>query len=234
MTQLILFDIDGTLLNTGGAGRAALKRALNDVYGTAGPIDSYDMGGRTIREIVRDLLAPSGLHADDIAFDFETLKVVWAAELAATIDHYDVRPCTGTQTLVERLVTRDDMIIGLLTANTRATADIKLQAAGFDPGDFVVGAYGDISEVRADLIPEALAKLKEKRGIDLPPEYVIHIGDSPNDVQCAHDAGAQAIAVLTGGKPREALASAQPLTIFENLTDSVAVIDAITANKREP
>lgn len=227
LKHLVLFDIDGTLLWTGGAGRTALEEALRRVYGTAGDIDGYDLGGRTIREIVRDLVSGSGLSEAEVWDRFNTFKATWPGIMQRIIGEYDVQPCRGAPEAVAALAGRDDMLLGILTANIEATARIKLEAAGFDPAAFKVGAYGDVSPVRADLVPVALEEARVLTGVAFSPRQAVLVGDTALDVITAHEAGARSIAVLTGGKPREELEAARPDHLFDDLADTQALIAAI-------
>jgi len=225
--KLLLFDIDGTLLNTGGAGTLALRNTLTALWGTAGDIDHYDLGGRTIREILRDLLTGAGIDEADIWSRFDEFQEVWPPELARVIRDFDVRRCPGTLELIAVLGGHEDALLGILTANIERTAHIKLRTAGFDPAAFPVGAYGDLSEVRADLVPAAWRQAEARLGRPIPPTDTILIGDTALDVETAHAAGAQSIAVMTGGKSREALAAAGPTYLFEDLSDMEKVIAAL-------
>jgi phosphoglycolate phosphatase len=225
--RLALFDIDGTLLTTGGAGRAALKVALERTYGTAGPIDSYDMGGRTIREIVHDLVSADLPAPDVFGEHFMAFSRVWSEVLQATLPTYPVRLIPGAQALVEALAARDDVLMGLLTANIRETARLKLAAAGIDPALFPVGAYGDVSERRADLVPFAIWQAERQSGIRFLPQQTVILGDTPRDVATAQAAGARSITVAQGGWTHEALAHAGADVVFDDFTDTAAVIEAI-------
>jgi phosphoglycolate phosphatase-like HAD superfamily hydrolase len=225
--KLLLFDIDGTLLNTGGAGTLALRNTLTALWGTAGDIDHYDLGGRTIREILRDLLTGAGIDEADIWSRFDEFQEVWPPELARVIGNFDVKRCPGTLELIGALRGREDALLGILTANIEKTAHIKLRTAGFDPADFPVGAYGDVSEVRADLVPDAWRQAEALLGHSILPAETVLIGDTALDVETAHAAGARSVAVMTGGKPREELAAAGPTYLFEDLSDTEEVIAAL-------
>ena len=227
--RLLLFDIDGTLLNTGGAGTLALRNTLTAMWGTAGDIDGYDLGGRTIREILRDLLTGAGIDEADIGPRFDEFTDRWAPELARVIGDFPIQRCPGTLELIEVLAGREDVLLGILTANIERTAHIKLRAAGFDPDVFPVGAYGDLSEVRADLVTAALRQAADHLGRPVAPTDTILIGDTVLDVETAHAAGVRSLAVMTGGKSWEELSAADPHHLFEDLSDRDAALAALLA-----
>src|SRR5262249_52271511 len=116
--KLVLFDVDGTLLSASGAGRRALDRAMRDVYGTSGPIDSYDFRGGTDPQIIRDLLGRAGLYETTIRAGEAAVYQRYAALLEAEVgDGRGVSVFPGVRELVETLVARDDVVVGLLTGN---------------------------------------------------------------------------------------------------------------------
>ena len=227
LKTLALFDIDGTLLTTGGAGRTSLKQALEAVYGTAGPVYDYHMGGRTIREIVRDLLTAAGVDEAAIWPRFDEAMALWPGLMREQIPQRKLAICPGAHAVVDAAFAHEGVLPGILTANIEATAHIKLDAAGFDPARFPLGAYGDLSLDRADLVPAAVAQAKALTGRSFAPREVVLLGDSPLDVETAHRAGVRSIAVLTGGATREAMEAAAADVIFEDFSDTEAVLAAI-------
>src|SRR5256885_1155172 len=154
--KLVLFDIDGTLLWTDGAGRRAIHRALLEETGTAGPIETYRFDGKTDPQIVRELLALAG-HPD--AADGKRVEAVcrrYVGLLSAEL----AKPTQATQLMVgiaellaalEPHERADRAVVGLLTGNVEPGAALKLRSAGLDPDRFRVGAYGSDSHRRADL-----------------------------------------------------------------------------------
>lgn len=227
LKRLVLIDIDGTLLVTGGAGRAALKTTLDKVYGDAGDVDNYDMGGRTILEIIRDLLVNSGLEPEEVRERFPTFTAEWARELRRIINEYNVRICPGAPELVAELAASDEAVLGILTANIEETAQIKLVAAGFSLRHFDVGAFGDASENRADLVPLAVAQAEALTGAHFEPKQVVLIGDSELDVKTAKATGVRVIAVATGDHEHERLEAAGADYVFEDLSNTKKVMKAI-------
>lgn len=231
LSRLVLFDIDGTLLWPDGAGRAALRVALEHVYGTAGPIDSYQFGGCTDRQIVSDLMGAAGIAQEVIWRHFEELGEVMAHELRRRVEQqlHNIRPCPGGPELVAALAGRPDALVGLLTGNLPLSAHIKLEAAGYAPSLFRVAAYGSESVRRADLPPLAVARAAILTGVEFRGQQVVIIGDTPADVACGRSIGARTIVVLTGWCPRAELEAASPDSVFDDLTDSAAVLAAIFA-----
>jgi len=226
--RLVLLDIDGTLLWPDGAGRAAMKAAMEHVYGTAGPIDKHGFSGFTDRHNVRVLLQETHLSQQTIDQGFSAFVAHMASEMRTRIargDH-DVRPCPGAHALVNRLQAHKDVVLGLVTGNFRETAFIKLEAAGFNPAIFRVGAFGDMSENRADLPPAAMRQARALVSEDLFP---VIIGDTEHDVTCGGSVGARSIAVLTGFSTREIIEAHAPDYIFEDLSNTQAVLAAILA-----
>lgn len=220
MKKLILFDIDGTLLSTDGAASRAFHRALLEVYGTAGPIATFDFHGRTDREIARALLRVAGL--DDAAIDrhFTALWSVYLRELAAELSQasHRTRVLPGVVTLLDELQRRDEVVLGLLTGNIEQGARLKLASCGLD-GRFALGAFGSDEEERDRLGAVAVARARDRLGITFPGEDIVVVGDTPRDVQCARPLGARAVAVATGRHTVEELAEAGADAVLLDLSD---------------
>lgn len=227
--RLVLFDIDGTLLWPDHAGRDAMKIALEALYGTAGPIDSYHFGGFTDRRTVRVLLEAAGLPAEVIWERFPRLGPVMAQAMRERLTHnkHHIRPCTGGPELVAALHTRSDVLLGVLTGNLFETAAVKLEAAGYAAQQFRVGAFGDISENRADLLKHAVEQARQLYGVVVAGQQIVVIGDTPHDITCGREYGARSVAVLTGWNTRAELEAYSPNYLFEDLGDTGAVLDAI-------
>ncbi|HQA68515.1 MAG TPA: haloacid dehalogenase-like hydrolase [Aggregatilineales bacterium] len=232
LRYLVLFDIDGTLLWPDRAGRDSMRAALERVYGTAGPIDSFPFAGRTDSAIVRDLMAAAGIAEDIVQARFDELAATLEDEMHTRLadGRHNIRACPGALALVEALDARDDVLLGLLTGNLEPTARIKLAAAGYDPDMFRVGAFGGESPVRADLVPLAVERARALTGVDFRGKQIVVIGDTPEDVRCGEALGVQTVAVLTGWNTREELEAASPDVIFDDLTDTGAVIAAALAS----
>lgn len=200
MRRLLLFDVDGTLLDVAGAGRAAFAEAMEEVYGETGPIDGFAFHGKTDPGIVRGLLREAGW--EDRAIDgrlgrlWERYVPALERELAARADAIVVLP--GVSELLDRLGADDRFELALVTGNVREGAFRKLRAAGIE-GPFRYGAFGSDSEARDDLPPVAVRRARRRSGVAYEAREVWVVGDTPADVRCAASSGLRSLAVATGG-----------------------------------
>jgi phosphoglycolate phosphatase len=226
--RLVLFDVDGTLLWTDGAGRRAIHVALTELFGSTGPAD-YWFDGKTDRQIVRDLMRREGHGDPDIDARMEALFERYVArlheELKASGD--TARPLPGVPVLLDALEARDDIVLGLLTGNLVEGARAKLRAVGIDPRRFRVGAFGSDHEHRPALPAIAQRRARETLGLDVAGRDVVVIGDTPADIECARAVDARAIGVATGRYSVEELRRHGPVAVFADLTDTTAVVHAI-------
>jgi phosphoglycolate phosphatase-like HAD superfamily hydrolase len=232
--KLVLFDIDGTILLTDGAGKRAIHRALIEVYGSTGPSD-HRFDGKTDPQIVRELMRSEG-HADEhidagMGGLFERYLEYLEDELRAPST--DVRVMPGVYELLDALDTRDDAVLGLLTGNLAAGARAKLTAAGIDPNRFTIGAYGSDHETRAELPAVAQRRAREELGLLIEGPDVVVIGDTPADLSCGRAIGARAIGVATGHYSVEDLSVFDAAAIFPDLSCTDDVVRAIFADAPE-
>jgi phosphoglycolate phosphatase-like HAD superfamily hydrolase len=227
-TRLVLFDIDGTLLWSDGAGRRAITRALIEVFGETGPSD-HRFDGKTDPQIVREMMRMAGRDDADIDERMAPLFARYVACLEEELNDpaHHARPLPGVVELLDVLSKRDDVALGLLTGNLVAGAHAKLRAVGIDPNVFVVGAFGSDHEHRPELPAIAQQRSRELLGVDIPGRRVVIIGDTPADVQCGRGIGARAIGVATGRYPREELMAHGAAAVFADLSDTEAVLAAI-------
>lgn len=226
--KLVLFDIDGTLLLSDGAGRRAIHRALREVFGATGPTD-YFFDGKTDPQIVRELMRLAGHGDAHIDAQMETLLARYLECLHEELRAPGRRPYTlpGVPQLLDVLEGKPNVILGLLTGNLEEGANAKLRAVGLDPGRFRIGAYGSDHEQRPELPGIALARTKSQLGIDVTGGAVVVIGDTPADLTCGKSLGAGAIGVATGRHSVEELSRHDPLAVFPDLSDTDAVMRAI-------
>ena len=216
--QLILFDIDGTLLLPKGAGRASTKMALLEVFQTEAGIDQHEFGGKTDWHTLRELLAVHGHDEAAIREVIPTYEQVVARHLSSIIGNYPVERCPGALELVTELHNSQVPLLGIVTGNVSTTAPIKLRAAGYDPSWFVVGAYGSESPERNDLPFLAVERAERLLGRSIAPAEVIVIGDTPADIACARAMGAVAVGVMTGFTKRETMLATEPDYLLDDLT----------------
>jgi phosphoglycolate phosphatase-like HAD superfamily hydrolase len=216
MMIVCLFDIDGTLLRSGGAGKDALEEALAEQFAVRGACDRLEFGGRTDRAIVGDLLRLARL--DDTAENRERLLTAYLRHLPGCLRRRRGRVLPGVVELLERLGGRDDVAVGLLTGNGRAGAHVKLGHFGLRE-HFRFGGYGDQHVGRDDVAREALLDVERHLGRAADPSRVWVIGDTPHDVSCARAIGAKVVAVLTGWHGRDELVRHAPDLILDDLSD---------------
>lgn len=227
-TRLALFDVDGTLVWTHGAGRRAMQRALVGVVGRAGPRDHrYD--GKTDRQIVREAMRHEGFTDVEVNEKMDGVLERYLDELSIELGSNDhgAELLPGVAEMLDALEARDDVMLGLLTGNLVAGADRKLRAVGVDPSRFVVGAFGSDHEDRPELPRIACARASARLGRPVGGEACVIIGDTPSDVACARPIGARAIAVATGSYDVQALAACGAHAVFEDLSDTDGVMRAI-------
>lgn len=202
---ILLFDIDGTLVRTGGAGKAAMEAALCEEFGVALSAEEVPYSGRTDRAIGRDLLTAHRL--DPSPANQDRLVDGYLSRLPGRLAALGGEVCPGIRELLARLHGRADLGVGLLTGNVRRGAQLKLGHFGLWDDHFPLGGgFGDDHESRDDLARAAVRGLRE--WYDFRPEDVWVIGDTPLDIQCARAVGAKVVGVATGWHELSELAAA--------------------------
>jgi phosphoglycolate phosphatase-like HAD superfamily hydrolase len=214
--HVVLFDIDGTLLSSGGAGKAAMEAALADCFGLAKVDEKIPYAGRTDRAIMHDLMSRHGIQPTEA---HHTLLInAYLERLPAYLTTHQGRVLPGIVTLLVELAHRGAVAIGLLTGNLEAGARVKL--GHFDLWrHFAFGGFGDRHLDRNDVAREALAILQARHANGVFLERVWVVGDTPLDIACARAIGARAAAVATGGHSLAELAQEKPDLLFADLTD---------------
>jgi phosphoglycolate phosphatase-like HAD superfamily hydrolase len=230
--RLILFDIDGTILLTDGAGRRAIHRALLEETGTAGPIESYRFDGKTDPQIVRELLTHAGHPDAGVAERVRAVCDRYVGLLEAELGRpaHQTRLMAGITDLLAALIpyeTDRRAVVGLLTGNLERGAALKLHSAGIAPTRFALGAYGSDAAHRPDLPDIARRRAEHLLGTQIAGADVVIIGDTPDDVACARPIGARTIGVATGYFDVAALRAAGASWVFADLSDTRAVLDAL-------
>ena len=221
MIRLALFDIDGTLIRTGGAGLAAFARTGEAVFGIRNGTDRMRFAGRTDTSLIRELLT---LH--DIPATPENcarFRKHYLELLPHILGEYEGHVCAGVQEFAAGLqALPHPPVLGLLTGNLRAGAEIKLRHYGLWELFATVGAFGDDDEDRNRIAAVALARGRALLGNDLRPEEMLVVGDTPHDVACGRAVGARVLAVATGGASWEELVATRPDWLVSDLTHVTA------------
>lgn len=235
MRKLVLFDIDGTILSTGGIGGRSLYQAIEEVCREKGmfgdnptpKLGRVRMSGGMDTQIVYDIL--KGVLPERVVqqllpdiFDriAELLREGCQAEGANVI------LLEGVQELISAVADHEACLPGLLTGNNKGGAAAKLDVFNLNPF-FQLGAFGDDARSRNALPAIAASRAFEKTGVRFTGKNIVIIGDTPRDIECARHAGAYAIAVATGQYSRAELTPHQPDVLFDDLSDTQTVMATI-------
>ncbi len=228
--KLVLFDIDGTLLWTDGAGRRAMEGALGELFGTRGD-PSYRYDGKTDRQIAREQMRVAGFDDATISARMDDVLAAYVMRLRAELagDASAARLCFGIHPLLDALDAHEGAELGLLTGNIEEGARHKLRAVGLEFDRFRVNAFGSDHEDRPQLPAVAQRRARDVMGLELTGDRMIIIGDTPADIQCGRSLGVRAIGVATGRYSTDELAAHDPHAVFATLEDTDAVLAAILA-----
>ena len=194
--KVVLFDVDGTLIDTGGAGGRSWSHAFRQAFGIDGDIRKFSEVGMTDPVVARQTFAGT-LGREPTTDEVIRLMMRYVLRLpeeVASSSGYRVMP--GVHELLQRLVAADTLL-GLVTGNIEGAAHIKISRAGLQRF-FLFGGYGSDSAERSDLTRAAIARAEALSGHDIDPSQVLVVGDTPRDVEAAHGAGAIAVGVATG------------------------------------
>ncbi len=222
--RLYLFDIDGTLITSGGAGEASLKEAVHDFCGKEVDFTAVTFAGNTDTGIARHLLRTAGMELTE--GNIMGLLNCYLLHLAERISLHDGQLLSGIIPLLEKMRERSDCVLALLTGNLVAGAKIKLSHYGVWHY-FEFGAFADDHHERNKLGPVAMARALKLQGKEFPPERIYVIGDTPRDIECGKVFGAKTVAVATGHNSREELATHTPDFLFDDLSDADAILSVI-------
>jgi phosphoglycolate phosphatase-like HAD superfamily hydrolase len=229
--KLVLFDIDGTILLTAGAGRRAIVAALAEEVGDSPAFERIRFDGKTDPQIVAEMLEaagqPESLESPLVRALCERYVGYLARELERPTARTTVMP--GIHPLLERLEAEPGVVLGLLTGNLAQGAALKLRSGGIAPERFRVGAYGSDAAHRPELPPIAARRAEPLFGRVPRGAEVVIIGDTPADVACGAGIAARALAVATGAYSVGDLEACAPHAVFADLSETDAVLDAILA-----
>jgi phosphoglycolate phosphatase-like HAD superfamily hydrolase len=227
--RLVLWDVDGTLMNSRGAIREARIRALRAVYAIEGEIRRVAGGGMTDPQLTLETVALHGWTDDAALARLDAFRDAYLAGLGEARGSLaaDLEVLPGVRETIERLHALG-VAQSLLTGNYEPAARLKVSAAGLHVHlDFELGAFGSDNRDRLCLVPVALEKARRRLDPALGPQDIVVIGDSPRDIACARAGGARAVAVATGPHTASELATFQPDALLERLGDTDETIAAL-------
>lgn len=211
--RVLLFDIDNTLLYTGGAGSYAMNLAFQELYGVADGFARVEFSGRTDRYILQEGLAGHGIEGGCEHHLDEFLRSYYR-RLPDTLRERDGYLMPGFPELLEALSKEPGVTLGLATGNFIEAARIKLRYYGIDQY-FTGGGFGEESIVRADLVRTAIAQVAN----GARPQEILVIGDTPHDVSSALDNGVIAVGVATGSFSEEDLRQSGAQMVFADFSE---------------
>ena len=221
--RVLLFDIDGTLIATGGAGGAALLEAFRQHFDIDEPAQ-VPFAGRTDRGIAANLFREHGIENSDE--NWRTLRDGYLSRLPLHLEQRDGRILSGVSVLLEQLQRVEQFALGLLTGNTAQGARLKLSHFGLY-GHFAFGGFGGQHPHRNDVAKVALNET-QRHANGARVESVWVIGDTHLDVECARAIDAQVLAVATGAESVEELAAAKPDLLLDDLSDTERVVSLLS------
>src|SRR5216117_1909705 len=223
-TRLLLFDIDCTLIHSGGAGVQALKSAFQERFGIADDLHGIEIAGMTDSGIVVSILNKHKIPVtnENISGFLDS----YVHFLSLELPRRKGKLLPGVLKLLEKLKARPHLVLGLLTGNVSRGARLKLEHYGVWHF-FEFGAFADDHQDRNRLGSFARARAKEKHGREFSPSKIDVIGDTPRDIACGKAIGARTIAVATGRWSREQLAEHQPDFLIDDLSNVNQIIDTL-------
>ena len=222
--RILLWDIDGTLIRSVRTGGYKLYTipVLEEIFGTSGRLADLHVSGMTDLQIVFEALNDAGISQEEILARAEVLVSRLTEEARRVTGNgakfFELLP--GVRETLEALDVHPRYQSALVTGNIKPMAELKMELVGLDRFFTLPGAFGDESHNRRDLPASAAERIRKHLQMDLAPEQFIVIGDTPNDIDCAHHFGARAVAVGTGRfYSKEEILECKPDKFLPNLSD---------------
>ena len=225
----VLFDIDGTLLLTGGAGQHAFYATFREEFGVADPVDGVAFAGRSDRAIAMDLMSLNGMNPSED--NWQRFRSAYEDRLPHALEVNDGRLLPGVGALLAEIQKLQHVALGILTGNLEAGAQAKLSYYGL-AGRFAFGGFGDNHTHRNDIASAALEAARthvrnSQVGTASSITGSMVIGDTIHDIACAHSIGAYAVGVATGSASCEELAAVGADLVMEDLSDPERILAEI-------
>ena len=221
--EAILFDVDGTLISTGGAGARSWRYAFNELYGIPADIGEFTDAGMTDPVVARRTFKAAVGH-DPTPRELATVMAAYLDRLPDEVDDSPkYRVLDGAEELLRRLG-REGVLCGITSGAVEAAAHIKLSRAKFNRF-FPFGGYGSDSADRVELTTCAIKRGSRLLGQELDPAKVFVVGDTPKDVEAAHGAGCVAVATATGHYSREQLEATGAEHVLDSLREPFPGLD---------
>jgi phosphoglycolate phosphatase-like HAD superfamily hydrolase len=217
--RIVLFDIDGTLVSTGGAGAVAWKQAFEELHGIPADIGRFTDAGMTDPDVGAKTFE-AVLHRKPTPHELTQLiqrRLEHLPEAVAASAGYQVLPGVPARL---RQLSRDGHLLGIITGNSDGSAHVKLQRGDLNRW-FTFGAYAGAGAERADIVREAVDRAEAMLGEDVPNADIYVVGDTPLDIAAAHAAGCTAVGVATGHYDRAALVAAGADHVLETLEEEL-------------
>ncbi len=221
---LALFDIDGTLLDSAGAGGRSFRLALKSGFDIQDELKDIGFAGRTDLAIVGDIFHRHSIDLSDK--NFQLFEHEYVAHLREELKNGGGRVYPGIKEVLQELLSHRDCHVALLTGNYERGAWLKLERYGLRDY-FEIGAFGSDHEERSELAALALSRAGEKFGIDFEKSKVCVIGDTPLDIECARHIGVKVVSVATGIFSLEELAPHSPDALFADFSNPQELVDCI-------
>jgi len=230
--RILLWDIDGTLIRSTRPGGYKLYTipVLEEIFGTAGRLADMRVSGMTDLQIVFEALNNADITQEQILARADVLVARLTEEARRVtgngVKFFELLP--GVRETLEALAAHPRYESALVTGNIQPMAQLKMELVGLDHFFTLPGAFGDESHNRRDLPARAAERIRKHLQMDLAPEQFIVIGDTPNDIDCAHHFGARAVAVGTGRfYSREEIVACEPDALLDDLTDVRTVLKTL-------
>jgi len=224
--KVLLFDIDGTLVLSGGAGMRAMNQAFEELYGVPSVLDGISLSGRTDSLIIQDAFDKAEIDMRDADLEHYKKRYFELIPAEMQMDGTSKRMMPGIEQIIPELAAREHITLGLLTGNWETSGRVKIDYFGLDQY-FAFGAFADDSSHRPDLVPIAMQRYTAHTGRSVEPKDVYVIGDTPHDVTCAKPSGAVSVAVAAASHSMETLKTYEPDFLFADLSDIEKVLEVL-------